>query len=282
MEFIGFTPKQETYVMNTTFKEGLYAVVGEGPAKRMEKLGLEQQIRAYATALKEGGVSTFEITARYENWLEALKYIPDGVIKAVGTHANILTLWQAIKAGVILNVAAHGLHKLPGIRAIDDEQIKLMHEFEMYVREHLGIFEDILKLCRYEKNILYENPLTIDPIDFGNAHNAIVIPAGQTPTETYDLVARGAKRQKVYPWFMYTPEQWKDQFAAIPHVYKKRLSLCPTGGVRENNLEATLQLPYVDTAGTSDLIQETPEKSLEKAKIMREIVDRVKGKKASG
>ena len=128
--YMGFTPEQKQIALATIRNQGLYTVVSEKAALKMEQAGLEGQVREYSIALNEGGVSTFEITARYYDWEKAVGFIPKEIIKALGTQANILTLFRAIRAGVMVNVAAKNMAPLIGQRAVVPEQLDIAKRYE--------------------------------------------------------------------------------------------------------------------------------------------------------
>jgi 2-keto-3-deoxy-6-phosphogluconate aldolase len=99
--------------LNTIKEQGLFAVVKADALDRIySKGGKDKELRDHCQALVDGGVSTFEVTCRSPIWklaayqvVEAAKSV-NGLIPAVGTHANILTLHEAVEMGVPVNVAA--------------------------------------------------------------------------------------------------------------------------------------------------------------------------------
>jgi len=277
MPYMGFQPADKTAAMRTIRDEGLYTVVGLGTAKKMAKAGLAEQVRDYATAIREGGVSTFEVTARYGAWEDAVKAIPDGVVRALGTQANILTLFRAIGVRVMVNVAAHDMKPLIGERAVVSTQADALARFKTYMAEHYeAVCEKAGITSGYEIDRIREDPTTIDPIDFGRAHNAIVIPAGYTIGEIMGIVARGGTDgQKAFNFADRSAKMWGKLLAAVPDVYRGSLYICATGGRNIDNLRETLEVPFVNQAGMSSLIADDPEASKNLALEMRVIVDEV-------
>lgn len=284
IQVLEFQPFDPGYIKRVWTKEILiekmYGVVGEARIDQMVEGGLEKQVKGHCEQMKKAGVKTFELTARHRRWLEASSYVPDYMNKAVGTHANILTVYEAIVKGrVPVNVAAHALNPLEkGKRFLHPhyqtgELVRLMEECSAYIRKHLPKFAKILKLNPDEEEKLKRYPLMMDPIDFANAHNAILIPGGETPTEHYDIIQRGALYGvKAYPWWKQTPEQWGAQFAALSDMLKEPMIVCATGKIGPKNVVATLETPYVRTIGGSSLIGATPEETYAKSKEMVTLV----------
>lgn len=276
MSYMGFTQQQKQDALATIRNEGLYTVISEKDAAGMAQLGLKEQVRDYATAIKEGGVSTFEVTARYHDWEAAVRAIPEGIIRGLGTQANILTLFRAIRSGVMVNVAAKDMSPLKCRRVVVPEQREIAQEFEAYMTEHYERIAAALGMKSYEIDRIREDAFTIDPIDFGKAHNAIVIPAGYTMSELCGIIERGGfDGQKAFNFEDRTPKMWGKLLAAVPDVYKKHFYICATGGRNLENLEETLKVPYVNQAGMSSLKANRAEESKDLAIKMREIVDRV-------
>lgn len=253
----------------------MYAVVGEKPANLMEGMGLEQQVNEHCERLREAGVTTFEVTARHPRWQSILLYVPGYMNRAVGTHANILTLYQAIvRSRVAVNVAAHAMNPLTKGRGFlsgvyqTDELRDLIEECSVYIRTHIPKFDN-LGLDEDEMERLRREPLMMDPIDFAKAHNAILIPAGETTTEHYDIIQRGAQYGvKAFPWWKQTPKQWGEQFAALSDMLKKPMMVCATGKIGPDNVVETLETSYVITVGASSLIGKTPAETYEQSRRM--------------
>lgn len=266
--------------------DGLFAVVSK---EALAKMGQGSELRAnlfdHCKALVDGGVSTFEITCRASNWLEAAYYIVEAaesiheLIPAVGTHANILTVHAAMEVGIPVHVAAQGFKPLAGSYAVLPEQKELAAEFEIFIEHNLRPISTSLKLNGSNKEYtrMSQFPLEIDPIAYCKARGGIIIPSFFTPSEHYDLLCRGAwDMQKAFPFNDKATKQWEAQFAAIPDIYASRVSICATGGIKADNLADILKTHYVHVAGASSLIGKTPAETNENAKKYASIVNEIR------
>ncbi len=296
---VGFQVADEAWRNNyfkTLEREGLFAVVTADVVDKWDQSNLKEIVFQQCKALVEGGVSTFEVTCRLWKWLEIAGYVVEaakkieGLVPAVGTHANLFTLHQAMQAGVKVHVASHGFPRLAGRYAVVPEQEDLINPVETYISAvYLDQFTRSLGLRPAEKQRLHDFPLEMDPIAYALARGAVAIGSFVTSTEYHDLLLRGAFfGQKAFNFEEKTPPLWNKQFAAVAYVYHQFMNLCATGGIKADSLELVLKTKvqketkddpprFIMTAGASALVGATPEETYNNAKQYRGIVDAVRG-----
>ena len=101
--------ERREYINQVIADERLFAVIGTTG-------DISDRVADMAKALREGGVSTAEITCRSATWLKHLDALKRfqvdhdaGVVVAVGTNTDVYSVHQAMENGAEVIVAAHGL-----------------------------------------------------------------------------------------------------------------------------------------------------------------------------
>ena len=169
-------------------------------------------------------------------------------------------------------VAANKMPPLAGAYAVPTSQRGEIEGFNRYVQSNLDLIAARLGLNESEKQALNTNPLTVDPIAYCGARNIVCFPAWFTPGELGELLARGARTLKGFPFSQRRPKDWDGITAALSYDYDvEEIVMMGTGGLKitaeVDTVTPCLRTRYFIAAGASDLGKGTPEIVAKKARL---------------
>ncbi|MBS3135657.1 hypothetical protein J4401_01740 [Candidatus Woesearchaeota archaeon] len=227
------SPEQRTQTLQKLREIKVMPVLGKN---ELEIDNLKDVLGGKAKVLADAGIYVVEGTARAENYRDAIQILAEirdkdsRVIPAWGTHTNIVSIHYATQFGIPIAVAADKMPVLAGRYTLPERQIADAQKFIGFVRDHIESFVECLKLGNSEKDAIYENPLSMDPIAYCIAREVIAFPAWSTRAELGDLLVRGATTDKVFPYNSRNPAGWNELIVATSSDYVREGSM-GTGGL---------------------------------------------------
>jgi len=269
------TEEQYQHILATIAAEKLMPVFGKD---ELECDSIEGTLKEKARTLVEEGISVIEGTCRANNYRDVAKQLAElqrelpGMIAAIGTNSNILSIHNCVQKGIPMVVAANKMPPLAGAYAVPISQKGEIEGFNQYIQSNVDLIAARLDLNQSEKQALNTNPLTIDPIAYCVARNVVCFPAWFTPGELGELLARGARTLKVFPFSQRSQKDWNGITAALSYDYDvEEIVMMGTGGLKitseADTVTPCLNTRYFIAAGASDLGKGTPELVAKKARL---------------
>jgi len=225
---------------------------------------LEENLQTKGGILVKADISVIEGTDRANNYRQVATILGkaqkdiEGLVGAMGTNSNIISMHDAVMKKIYVMVAADkfiplsmGTFYVPAMQRIANiksleiakndplfvEEGSDMTKFVNYVRKHIGEFAKKLGYGKKQKELIYENPLLMDPIAYCYARNVLYFPGWYTRSEAGSVIKRSGPI-RTGKGFNFTeravkgPRGWNSLTAAISHDYEVEIAgFIGTGGL---------------------------------------------------